>query len=219
MARMSIVIVTWFAIGGPLAAQSDTTGGPPRHLCWRGEPAPACTTFWITEFGIDASMASTQSVISESYGGTEVSHYTIRDFDSRLIWTVGPMFNDKPRRAVGATFSVSPLNSHYRAAVEARRRWWSSDDLAFDLSAGAVRMGIPPATGGPYRPAYGLTAGAFMSGGDLIVVNGRVDLLLTGRRPRAGTSVGLAGGSYIALASTLVLGALILAVISAGPWD
>ena len=70
-----------------------------------------------------------------------------------------------------------------------------------------------------YHDEYGLTAGALVGGGDLINVNGRVDLLLTGKRPRLGTSIGFAGGSYVALVSTLALGLLILAVASAGTWD
>jgi hypothetical protein len=73
--------------------------------------------------------------------------------------------------------------------------------------------------GGAYRDGYGVTAGALVVGGDLINVNGRVELLVSGGRLHAGTSVGLAGGSYVALAGTAALALLIIAVISAGPWD
>ena len=212
MHRTLAVAITLTAVASRLLAQSGgaSTDTPSPRSCWRGQPAPVCRTFWITEFGIDANMASTQ---------TAAHGYAVRDFDSRFIWTVGPMFNDSQRRAVGGTVSISPLGGRYRAAIEARRRWWHSDDLAFDLSAGALQMSGPTTIGAPYRAQYGVTAGAFMVGGDLISVNGRVDLLVTGGRARAGASIGLAGGSYIALAGTLVLGALVWIIVSSGPWD
>ena len=206
-------------LAAPCVAQSDTTSGPPMHICWRGKPAPKCTSFWITELGVDASMASTRTVLIDDFGAGNVYRRAERDFDSRLTWTVGPMFNTSPRRAIGGTLSLSPVNNNTRVTLEARRRWWANDDLAFDLSAGGFRMPLPRAAGGAYRDGYGLTAGALVVGGDLINVNGRVDLLVTGGKMRAGTSVGLAGGSYIALAGTAALAILIIALISAGPWD
>ena len=201
------------------SAQSDSTTRIPPRLCWRGKPAPACTTFWITEFGVDASLSSTETIVSQNYGGGNVYRYAARDFESRLVWTVGPMFNTGPRTALGGTLSLSPVNSGYRVALEARRRWWTSGGLALDLSAGGQRMGVASPTWNSERDAYGVTAGAFIVGGDLVNVNGRLDLLVTGGKARAGTSVGIAGGSYVAVVGTVTLGLLILAVLSAGPWD
>jgi hypothetical protein len=203
----------------PCSAQTDTTTGIPPRLCWRGKPAPDCTTFWITEFGVDASMSSTETIVAQNYGGGDMYHYAVRDFESRFVWTVGPMFNTGPRTALGGTLSLSPLGGRYRAAVEARRRWWTTKGLGLDLSAGPLRMGAPNPSGGSYRDEYGLTAGALVVGGDLINVNGRVDLLVTGKRARLGTSVGVDGGSYVALIGAISLGLLILAFIAAGPID
>jgi len=206
-------------IASPCLAQSDTMSGTPIRICWRGKPAPQCTSFWITEFGVDATTSSTQTILIDDYGGGNVYRRAQRDFDSRIVWTVGPMFNTGPRRAIGGTLSLSPVNDGARVGLEARRRWWRADDLGLDLSVGGFRMPLPRAAGSSYRDGYGLTAAALVVGGDLINVNGRVDLLVTGGRVRAGTSVGLAGGSYVALAGTAALALLIIAVISAGPWD
>ena len=203
----------------PCSAQSDTTTRIPRRLCWRGKPLPECTSFWITEFGIDASRWSTRSIVAENYGGGDVYRYIDRDFDSRLVWTLGPMFNTGPRAALGGTVSISPLGQRYRGALEVRRRWWSDDLMAFDVSAGALRMGVHSGTGPPYRYEYGLTAGALIVGADLVEVNGRVDVLVSGRKPRAGASLGLGGGSYVAVVGSIALGLLVLAIISAGPID
>ena len=206
-------------MSSPCFAQSDTTSNPPVRLCWRGKPAPDCTTFWITEFGLDATMSSTETLVAPDYGGGNPYRYAVPDFESRFVWTVGPMFNTGPRAALGGTLSLSPLGGRYRAALEARRRWWTTKGLALDLSAGGLRMGVASPTGGPDRDEYGLTAGVLVVGGDLINVNGRVDLLVSGKRPRFGTSVGVGGGSYVAVVCSAALGLLLLAVISAGPWD
>ena len=62
----------------PCSAQSDTTTRIPPHLCWRGKPAPDCSTFWITEFGVDAVASSTQTVVSENFGGGNVYRWPYR---------------------------------------------------------------------------------------------------------------------------------------------
>jgi len=218
--RMRFLLISaLLVVASPSLAQSDTASGIPTRLCWRGKPAPQCTTFWITELGVDASMSSTQTVVTEDFGGGNVYRYARRDFDSRFSWTVGPMFNTGQRTAIGVTLSLSPQDGGYRAAVEARRRWWKSDDLALDLSGGVLRVPIAPTSGHAFRDGYGVTAGVLVVGGDLININGRVDLLVSGGRVHAGTSAGLAGGSYVALVGTVALGLLILAVISSGPWD
>src|SRR5689334_8806891 len=87
-------------------APADTTRS---RECWRGHPAPECTMFWITEFGVDVIASSTQTVVSENFGGGNVYRYTQKDFETRFVWTVGPMFNTSPRTAIGGTVSISPL--------------------------------------------------------------------------------------------------------------
>ena len=216
LARM--VALLTLTLATPCVAQSDTITRIPSHLCWRGKPGPECTTFWITEFGVDASMSSTQTIISENYGGGNVYRYTERDFDSRFVWTVGPMFNTGRRTALGGTLSFSPLGGRYRVALEARRRWWTTPALALDLSAGGLRMGVSrPASS--LHDEYGLTAAAFVVGGDYINVNGRADLLVSGGKARLGTSLGVAGGYYVAVLGSVALGLLIFSIVAAGPWD
>lgn len=211
------VVLVMLSLAAPCLAQSDSAARS--RWCWRGRPMPECTTFWITEFGVDASMSSTQRIVSENLGGGDVYRYALRDFDSRFVWTVGPMFNTRPRAAIGGTVSINPLGGRYRAAMEVRRRSWLTDGTALDLSAGALKMGVPNRTGTSYRDEYGLSAGALIVGADLINVNARVDLLVSGGKARLGTSAGLGGGSYVAVIGSVALGVLVLAFISAGPWD
>ena len=202
-------------VATPGLAQTDSTPKPEHHLCWRGKPAPKCTTFWITEFGFDGVMSTSRRVVDYGSG----SRYTARDFDSRLTWTVGPMFNTSSRRAIGGTLTMSPLGSGFRAAVEARHRWWSAEGSALDLSAGLVRVDVPT-SGPPYeRAEYGITTGSFLVGGDLINVNGRADLLFSGSKVRYNTSLGIGLGSYAAAGGTVALGAFIAIVLSTIRWD
>src|SRR5690242_8647332 len=105
-------------IASPCLGQSDTASAIPMHVCWRGKPAPKCTSFWITELGVDASLASTRTTLTEDFGAGNVYRRTQRDFDSRVTWTVGPMFNTSPRRAIGGTLSLSPVNNNARVTLE-----------------------------------------------------------------------------------------------------
>ena len=191
----------------PSSAQSDSATKPQPRLCWRGKPAPECTAFWITEFGYDAMQSWTQHTIVYDYGSGYSTTETRRDFGSRAVWTIGPMFNTRPLGAVGGTLSLSFVPGGYRTAVEARRRWWGPLGNSFDLSAGLLQMNVQHR--GSSAPAeFGLTAGAYTVGGDIININGRTDLLLTGGRVRVGTSLGVGLGSYAAAGGMVALGAL-----------
>jgi hypothetical protein len=201
------LLAMWPASG---AAQSDTSAGrsPPAHVCWRGKPAPRCSSFWITEMGFDFVNSSTTTAytIESSFAGPYTFRH--RDFTSRFTWTVGPMFNTGPTRAVGGTLSISPVNDGVRAALEGRRRWWLTGGNAIDLSAGLLRADVTY----PVGAQGGLTAGAYVVGGDYVNVNGRIDWLVTGGHQRVGTSAGIGVGSQLAAGGTAVLGLLVLAV-------
>jgi hypothetical protein len=159
------------------------------------------------------AVASTATHYRYDYGSF-VSEYDRNDVSSRVLWTVGPMFNTGPSRAVGATVSAGPTDQGARLAIEARRRWWLGSDAA-DVSAGLLRLGIPPQQSGGSANAYGLTTGAYFVGGDIIQVNGRVDLLFANGRARAGGTVGAGLGSYAAAGATLLAGLAALALIAA----
>lgn len=193
-------------------------------LCWRGKPLPACRSFWLTELSAEYAYASTTTHYRYDYG-TVVDAYSRPDVSSRVIWTIGPMFNTSRMRAIGVTLSAGAENDGSRVAIEARRRWWADTSGAhptFDLSAGVVREDVPPPQSRSLNAAYGLTAGGYMIGADLVQLNARGDLLLTGGRVRAGGTVGAGLGSYAAASATVVaallVGVAIIALAHAN-WD
>lgn len=213
MNRLAAILV--LALSTPCFAQGDSTVKPRRqHLCWRGKPAPTCTSFWVTEFGFDGMVARSQTRVVQDVGTGSESSYTTPDFASHLAWTVGPMFNTSPDRAIGFTLSLAPVNGDSRIAAEARRRWWTSEGSAVDLSAGLVTMNVPQSTAYVSSTAYGMTVGAYLVGGDLINVNGRTDVLFSGGRTRVGASLGVGLDSYAAVGGTVILGALVVLILA-----
>lgn len=188
----------------------STQPARPARLCWRGKPAPTCGVFWITEFSYEAVVAST-STRFEYPNNTAVTH---DDFSSRLVWTVGPMFNRPGNRAVGGTLTLGGTAGGLRAALEGRHRWWSSWGGSLDLSAGIARTALEVQAFG--EAAYGPTAAVFLVGGDLVEVTARADLALArGRQLVAGTSLGVGLGSYAGAGGTALFGVLVAAAIAA----
>ena len=210
----TVAIVVALAFPAPSSAQSDSLT-PPRHAaCWRGKPEPQCRRFWVTEISGEYSYISTQTHYRFVYTNS-VNAYSRPDVSSQVLWTVGPMFNTSPTRALGATFSGGFVNAGSRLALEARRRNWTSSSGGVDYSAGLLRTDVPPPPNQFNHSAYGVTAGAYAISSDLIHINARADVLLTNGRVRAGGTVGGGFGSYAAAGVTVIAGALALAAIIA----
>src|SRR5438105_5376451 len=110
-------------------AQADSVPKPPSDLCWRGKPASRCRSFWITEMSGEYAYATTSTHYTFSYG-TDVRSYSRRDVSPQLLWTIGPMFNRSPTRAIGGTVSAGFVNDGSRFAIEARQRQWTTEGSA-----------------------------------------------------------------------------------------
>ena len=201
------------AIAAPGAAQNDSAST--RRWCWRGRPMPQCDAFWITESDADVVMSTTTERATFQNGpSTSVQHS--RHFMNRWEVTIGPMVNTAPLRAIGGTLSISPLyNDGYRVAGELRRRWWSPEGSALDLTVGPVARDVRHLAPRRSDTEYGLTAAAYLVGGDYINANARLDLLLTGRKPIVGTSWGAGFGSRPAVYATIIGGLGFLFIIYA----
>ena len=201
------------AIATPCAAQSDTASS--QRWCWRGRPVPQCDAFWITESGGDFVVSTTteRAIIDDGLGTSHVDRQS--HFTSRWSITAGPMFNRAALRAVGGTISVSPLyNRAFRVAAELRHRWWTPEGSALDLTIGPVASPVSHVAPRRSTTEYGLTTAAYLVGGDVINLNVRADLLLTGSKPMVGTTVGMGLGSRPAAYGTIIAGILIVVLIA-----
>jgi hypothetical protein len=212
--RRYLPFILLAALSSAALGQSDSLTRHDRPACWRGKPEPACHSFWITEISAEYPYATTSTRYTFA-GDAYTYHLTQRDVSPQLFWTVGPMFNKGPDRALGVTMSAGVVSAGSRVAVEARRRYWTAERSAFDLSAGVVRMNVPQHPGSLDTGGYGLTAGAYAVGGDLIHVNARADLVLNGDRLHAGGSVGAGLGGYAAAGATALLGTLLVLAVAA----
>lgn len=192
------------ALATPCAAQSDSTS--PRRWCWRGRPVPLCDAFWITESDADLVISTTTERAIVQSGSVTVVQRS-RHFMNRWVVTIGPMVNTAPLRAIGGTLSISPLyNDGYRVAAELRRRWWSPEGSALDLTVGPVARDVRHLAPRRSNTEFGLTTAGYLVGGDYINANARLDLLLTGRKPIVGTSWGAGFGSRPAVYATIIAG-------------
>lgn len=170
------------------AAQTDTTvtavaASPPRSLCWRPRPAPACRAYYPTEFTVELPLASTSAPIGASRED---------DFARRYVSAVGLMRNLGTSAALGGMLGMDV--DEYRGPgltrVEGRYRQWVGSRAGVDLGVGFAQRWVP--TGNVSEPvrARGLTAGIaldFPYGG----VDVRVDRLRGGGSSRNGVLVGM----------------------------
>ena len=209
------VVLLALALPTPGVAQSDSAAAP--RLCWRGRPLPKCNAFWVTESGGDFVISTTreETVIDNGAGSTRTERTP--HFSNRWSITIGPMFNTSALRAIGGTLSISPLyNNGFRLAPELRRRWWTPEGGALDLTVGPVASDVRHLGNRRSDTEYGLTAAVYLVGGDVINFNTRADLLLTGGKPMLGTTVGVGLGSRPGLYGTLIAGLLLVGLIRSG---
>lgn len=203
-----VILVLALALIPPtVAAQSDSVATPPPRRCWRGKPLSQCRSFWITEMAGQYAFVATKTNYTLTYG-SQVETRSIADESEQLLWTIGPMFNTAPARALGVTLSAGLVNEGEREAIEVRRRQWLGAAQSLDFSAGVLRMSIPKSLERTTGAAYGLTTGMYLGGGDLIHLNGHVDFVVASKRIRGGATAGGGLGSYAAVTGTVLVYAL-----------
>jgi hypothetical protein len=200
---MLVLTTMLLATAGRLPAQGGGGRGDSTMAgkCWRGKPAPICDNFFLTEFGVARVLTSSTSHFDVDYGsaGGGLVHYSEPDFGNRLQFTIGPMFNQGPRRAIGGTVSFNAVHNGFRAAFEGRHRWWGPGYTALDLSAGAMRIDEPSVSAIARRTEYGVTAGVHLLSNDLVNATTRSDITFGHGGARVGMSVGLGVGGWLTL--------------------
>jgi hypothetical protein len=202
MNRLFGLVVLVCAVAAPLRGQADSaqTAGTYGRECWRGKPAPLCDSFFISELGFDGMLFSpTRRWL---IGTTEV---TKRELGNRLRWTLGPMFNMGPSRAMGITFSVAPQDRGAWMAVAVRNRMWIPGENGFDLSLGGIWVTGRRPPGAPDISDYGAMVNGAYVVRDLVQVNLGTELLFTPGPPRLGASLGVGLGSQPATLATIAI--------------
>ena len=97
--------------------------------CWRGQPSPGCSHFWITQFGVGARLNN------PSYSTRATSVYS-----EYVVYDVGPMFNYSSSTALGGTVSVKLMKETHLGLFGCYRRWFD-DTWALDIFPGVLLLG------------------------------------------------------------------------------
>lgn len=208
----TFLLLLLLAVAPVARGQTDTATS--LHSCWRGKPGPACSQFVITELDYDQLLATTHRHFTVAAVSGPAFNYSEPQFGSHATWTIGPMFNTQPMRAVGATVSIAPVQHGAYLSLEARRRWWFPSDAAIDFSAGALRVPVPSVRSASSRTAYGATAGIHFVSEDIVNFRTNANLVFDGGRPHLGATAGIGFGSYMAAIVTPVA-LVVVAVMSA----
>lgn len=116
------------------ATHHTDTSSAPALRCWRGQPAPACRSFVITEIGFSSALATTSSTTA----------FRSRDFSDHATIEVGIMRNSNRSSALGATLLLGADATGGRFGAKARyRRWLNPAGLAVDVGAGVIVGNLP----------------------------------------------------------------------------
>lgn len=212
-AAVAAWIVSGFVAAGmgasPVQAQEPDPGSRHQIGCLRGEPLPACRSFWLVEMQAHTPMAQTTRPVSHGDGRTPVP---MAAFESVLEWNVGHMVNLSPSWAVGGALSAGTGQLDPVIGLKVRARRWMSEDWSVELQSGLLRTSHASPT------ASGVTAdlrvnirdqGAFYVRWDALDLPPRESLhsgYLDPGGVQQALSVGAAAGSVPALVGTGALG-------------
>ena len=185
-------------------AQATPTAPEPRSFCFRGRPAPTCSTFLITEVGAYRRVVGSVTRYSQrgNVGGPP-NEFLSHDLENQLTFEIGAMKNRTTNTAVGATV-VASFGRGATVALKGRyRRWLSPQGIALDLGAGPILLGSAHSGDGPNTP--GLTADVALNASDYGAVVARVDVLRTNGKTASAVYGGVRLGSKPAVVATGVL--------------
>jgi hypothetical protein len=169
------LLVAALLAAAPVSAWAQGLEKDPTFLCFRGGPASRCSSFLITEFAYEVRLN----------GPSEKS----------VSWEVGWMKNTGERWAFGGTVFYSPED---RLGVKSRVRWWWLSAVSVDVGAGvSFKNDVTD---------MGLTGHLGLNLADVLQVFTQVEVLnIKSGSTDTAWSVGAKGGSYVGLASAIVL--------------
>lgn len=150
-ARGRVLVAAATACVGALAAASGLAAQA-KVGCLRGQPLPACRSFWLIE--MQGSTAVTQTTRMVTYDG-DVQAATDA-FGEVLEWNLGHMMNLSPTFALGGVFTVGSGSSDVLTGMRLRGRHWLSEDLSVEIEGGLLKT---TAGGAAYPGKSGPTVG------------------------------------------------------------
>jgi hypothetical protein len=102
-------------------------------LCFNGSPLPVCSSFVIVEMQGALPVLQSSRPVQWSWGPPTRE----RLLQDRPQWELGMMRNLSEKWAVGGVARLGPGAQGALTGLTARGRYWLTDDLGVDVSAGA----------------------------------------------------------------------------------
>jgi hypothetical protein len=214
-----------FCGASPLTAQGIGSSEPrpeastePRLRCWRGQPAPACRSFVISELGYARALAGTSSTYSQVPYGSRDSTYRARDFSDHAFFEIGGMHNRGPSTALGATLMLGADATGPRFGAKARyRRWLTADGRSLDVGAGVIVGNLPKVS-----RTLTLTGDVALNFSDYGALVTGVEVARPNGRPRAALFGGARLGSKpgtIGIAAAMLFAAIGAVALASWSWE
>lgn len=132
----------------PVAATDST------RVCWRGEPLPTCSSFWLVELQASTTLVAPRYQLS---GGAFPR--VIDESGALYEAAVGHMLNLDPRWAIGGTATLGFGQGDPFTGARVRMRRWVGNEASLEFEAGIVRYAGDHQVRYPSSPQTGASAG------------------------------------------------------------
>ncbi len=173
-----IVITVQFTLVSPVPLHAQS--------CFRGQPPPACKSFWITELGYSYRLNA---------GGHD--HY--------VTFELGYMSNQSERYALGGSL-LAGFDEEFRIGLKPRLRRWLGRSTSIEVSPGILLAG-----GGARLP--GFTGHVGVNFADVAILTSQVEVLDRGFGSNVAWYGGIKLGSKPGLI-TSAIGSGVLAILA-----
>ena len=131
MSRFSLSFAAFLAV---LAGAGPAPVSAQKTLCFSGSPLPGCSSFLIVEMQGALPVLQTSRPVQWSWGPPTRE----RVWGDRPQWELGMMRNLNERWALGGAARLGPGAQGALTGLTARGRYWLTEDLGVDVSAGAT---------------------------------------------------------------------------------
>lgn len=197
----------------------------PVKFCWRGRPAPACTTFLLAEGNAYLALAGSRYTRAGTRGGPVTRNLELARY---VAWEVGGMLNVDTNDAVGGSVLLGVDANGARWALKGRYRRWLDAGTAVDVGAGVLgaARAVQRESGFIDQvPAVGLTGDLSVGATEWASIGVRADVLFSPEHDEPATAyyLGTRLGTRPALAATAVpvvaaaVTLLVILVVSPSP--
>lgn len=166
----------WMGLGLLLTmVLCESVGAQNIGMCFRGQPLPACQTFWLTEFGYYRTIHS-----------TDFPPRTQNDW--YLSGEIGFMANMNQRYAIGLSGVFGGVNSGSRFGIKPRFRMWLRNRVSVDVAPGILLSGGD----NRYEPQFpGFTGHIAVNFADLGALTLHLDVIPYEKSRRVGPGQGV----------------------------